>query len=353
MRILDRYLAGAVLGGTALTFAVLVPLLALFVLADEIDRVGSNGYGLRDAFLFVTFSLPRYVYQVFPIATLIGALAGLGQLASRSELVAMRAAGLSIGRIVRGAMVGGLILAGLAVVTGELIAPYAEQRALAVRATAQAGDAMQISPRGLWARDGDAFINVRDLERGAVLADISIFEIDNGRLQFATHADEAQYRDGHWVLTGIRRSRISPDGVTVEHLERARWDSLLNPRLLEVIVVEPHALSLWGLYRYLRYIEQTEQDAGAHEVAFWGKLAQPLLILAMIFVAIPILLGSARTTGTGIKLFIGIVIGILFYLVSRTFTYLALLYGLSPAVAAFAPLALFAMGAWALLRRVG
>ena len=121
----------------------------------------------------------------------------------------------------------------------------------------------------------------------------------------------------------------------------------------EVIVVEPHALSLWGLYRYLRYMEQTEQDAGAHEVAFWGKLAQPLLILAMIFIAIPILLGSARTTGTGIKLFIGIVIGILFYLVSRTFTYLALLYGLSPAIAAFAPLALFAMGAWALLRRVG
>jgi len=353
LRILDRYLAGAVLGGTALTFALLLPLLALFVLADEMDRVGSGGYGLQDAFLYVTFSLPRYVYQVFPIATLIGALVGLGQLASRSELVAMRAAGLSIGRIVRGAMIGGLVLAVLAVVTGEAVAPYAEQRALAVRATAQSGDAMQISARGLWARDGNAFINVRDLERGAVLADINIFEIEDGGLQFATHADEAQYRDGHWVLTGLRRSRITPDRVDVERLERARWDSLLNPRLLEVIVVEPHALSLWGLYRYLRYMEQTEQDAGAHEVAFWGKLAQPLLILAMIFIAIPILLGSARTTGTGIKLFIGIVIGILFYLVSRTFTYLALLYGLSPAIAAFAPLALFAMGAWALLRRVG
>ncbi|WP_242476749.1 LPS export ABC transporter permease LptG [Halochromatium glycolicum] len=353
LRILDRYLAGAVLGGTALTLAVLLPLLAVFILADEIDKVGDDGYGFSDALLFVTLSLPRYLYQVFPIATLIGALAGLGQLAARSELVAMRAAGLSIGRIVRGAMLGGLVLAALAIATGELVAPVAEQRALAVRAMAETGEAMHISGQGLWARDGNAFINVRDFEPGAVLSDIHIFEIEDNRLRFATRADEARYRDGHWVLTGIERSRIGADRVTVERFERARWDSLLNPRLLEVIVVEPHALPVWGLYRYLRYMRQTEQDAGAHEVAFWGKLVQPLLILAMIFVSIPILLGSARTTGTGIKLFIGVAIGILFYLVSRTFTYLALLYGLSPALAAFAPLALFTLAAIVLLRRVG
>ena len=341
------------IGGTLLTLAVLLPLLAVFVLADEMDRAGSGEYGLTQALWFVTLTMPRYLYQVFPIATLIGALVGLGQLAARSELVAMRAAGLSIGRIIRGAMGGGLLLALLATGVGELVVPVAEQQALAVRAAATSGEAVQISGGGFWARDGDAFINVRQIEAGAELSDIDIFVVDDGRLSSATHAREAHYQDGRWVLTDIEQSRIGLEDVEVDRLERARWESLLSPRLLEVIVVEPHALSVWGLYRYLRYMHQTEQDSGAHEVAIWSKIVQPLLILTMIFVSMPVLLGSARSSGTGIKLFIGIALGILFYLISRTSTYLALLYGLNPALAAFAPLVLFMVGAVLLLRRVG
>ncbi|MBK5931706.1 LPS export ABC transporter permease LptG [Halochromatium salexigens] len=353
MPILDRYLAGAVIGGTLLALGVLMPLLAVFVLTDEISSVGEGGYALSDALWFVTLSMPRYLYQVFPIATLIGALVGLGQLAARSELVAMRAAGLSIARIVRGAMAGGLLLAVGATLVGELVAPAAERHAIAVRASARSGDAVQMSGQGLWARDGHAFINVRRIEAGAALSDIDLFVIEDNRLSIATHARAARYSDGQWLLTEIERSRIGVDRVEVERIERARWDSLLNPRLLKLIVVEPQALSVWGLYRYLRYMQQTEQDAGAHAVAFWTKLVQPLLILAMIFVAIPVLLGSARSSSTGIKLFIGIALGILFYLVSRTFTYLALLYGVSPALAAFAPPLLFTLGALIVLRRVG
>jgi hypothetical protein len=107
---------------------VLLPLLGFFILADEIDAVGVDGYGLADALVFMALSLPRYAYQVFPIATLIGALIGLGALASRSELVAMRAAGFSVARIIRAGLLGGVLLAALAVVVGEVIAPVAEQR---------------------------------------------------------------------------------------------------------------------------------------------------------------------------------------------------------------------------------
>lgn len=353
MRIIDRYLARAVIGGTLLSLAVLMPLLAVFVLADEMDQVGRDGYGLWDALWFVTLSLPRYLYEVFPIATLIGALVGLGQLAARSELVAIRAAGMSIAGIVRGAMLGGLVLAAVAILVGEVVAPAAEQRALALQGSAKGGQALQISRNGFWARDGSAFINVRVFQAGARLRDIDIFEIEDQRLQTATHVAEANYHDGHWLLTGIRRSRIGTDGVEVEYFEQARWESLLNPRLLEVLVVEPQALSVWGLHRYLDYMRETEQDAGAHAVAFWGKLVQPLLILVMIFVAIPVLMGSARSTGTGIKLLIGIGIGILFYLVSRTFTYLALIYEFDPALAALLPLVLFVSAALLVLRRVG
>jgi lipopolysaccharide export system permease protein len=353
MMLLDRYLARAVVVGTLVTLAVLLPLLGFFLLADELGALSEELYSFSDALWFVTLSLPRYAYQVFPIATLIGALVGLGQLAAGSELVAMRAAGVSIGRIVLGALLGGLLLAVAAVAVGELLAPPAEQRAQALRVQAQGSDDVALTSTGLWARDGDTFVNIREMRPGADLKDIHIYEVRGTELVSATRAASAVFRDGAWMLRDIERSLIGADGVRVERLAEAGWSSLLRPSLLKVIVVEPQALSAWGLYRYIRFMNRSGQDAGRYEVAFWGKLVQPVLILAMIFIAIPVLLGTARTTGTGVKVFVGIVIGIAFYLVSRSFAFLSLLFGMSPALAALAPPLLFVGAALLLLRRVG
>jgi lipopolysaccharide export system permease protein len=354
VKILDRYLAAAVIGGTVLTFAVLLPLLGVFILADEMEEVGENGYRLTDALLFVVLSLPRYAYQIFPIATLIGALAGLGALASRSELVAMRAAGVSIAQIVFAALKGGALLALVAVAVGEGIAPVAEQKALQLRSEAQSGQVTLKTQHGFWARDGRSYINIREILPGTDLRDIYIYELDEEhRLSLTTHAEEARYERGRWVLEGISRSEVSEDGVSVSRLEQTGWDSLLSPALLKVVILEPHSLPVWGLYRYVRYMAANGQDAGSYEVAFWGKLVHPFLILAMIFLSIPILFGSARTTGIGPRMFFGILVGVGFYLVSQTFSSLALLYDLSAFLAAVIPPFLFLAGAFWVLRRVG
>jgi lipopolysaccharide export system permease protein len=354
LKILDRYLARSVIGGTLLTMAVLLPLLGFFILADEMDQVGKNDYQFEDALLFVALSLPRYAYQLFPIATLIGALVGLGSLASRSELVAMRAAGVSISQIVAAGLKGGLLMAVFAVAAGEGIAPVAEQKALQWRSEAQSGQVTLRTAHGFWARDGDSYVNIRDIQPGANLRDIYIFELDEERrLTLATHAQDARYVGGQWVLEGISRSRVSPAGVEVTEIRQAGWESFLDPGLLSVVILEPHALPIWGLWRYVRYMAANQQDAGAYEVELWGKVVHPLLILAMIFLSIPIVLGSARTTGIGTRIFLGVVVGIGFYLVSRTFSYLALLYGMSAWLAAFAPLVLFSAGALLVLRRIG
>ncbi|MBK1643288.1 LPS export ABC transporter permease LptG [Thiocapsa imhoffii] len=354
MRILDRYLASAVLGGTLLTLGVLLPLLGFFILAEEVDALGVDGYGFMEAMLFMGLSLPRYAYQIFPIATLIGALIGLGALASRSELVAMRAAGVSVWGIIRASLLGGLVLAAVAVVIGEVIAPKAEQRALELRRQALSGDVSQQTPYGFWAIDDRAFVNIREIESPTRLSDIFIYQVDaaTGSL-VATHAAGARYQDEGWVLETIARSRVSAQGVTVEHMEQAQWDSLIDPGILKVIVLEPHLLPVWGLYKYIRFMRLNKQDAGNYEIAFWGKVFHPVLTLSMIFVAIPILLGSARTTGFGQRIFIGVLVGILYYLVSRTFAFFALLFELAPLAATLLPPALFLSAALLLLRRVG
>ncbi|GAB0150226.1 MULTISPECIES: LPS export ABC transporter permease LptG [Marichromatium] len=354
MRIIDRYLGGAVVVGTLVTLGVLLPLLGFFVLADEMEAAGVDGFGFGGAMTFMLLSLPGYAYQLFPIATLIGALVGLGTLASRSELVALRAAGVSVAQIVRAAMLGGVLLALLAVVLGEVLAPLAEQRGAELRREALSGEVAQQTADGFWAVDDGAYVNIREIRSGTSLSDISIFQVDAaaGTL-VSTHADGARYVDDGWVLQGIARSRVRPDGVEVERIAQARWDSMLDPGLLKVVVAEPQALPVWGLYKYIRFMRVNGQDAGAYEVAFWGKVLHPVLTLSMIFVAIPILLGSARSSGMGRRIFAGVLIGILYYLISRTLAYLALLFGLSPLLAALAPPLLFSAGAMVLLRRVG
>jgi len=119
------------------------------------------------------------------------------------------------------------------------------------------------------------------------------------------------------------------------------------------VVADPQVLPAWGLWKYIRFMKVNEQDASAYEVVFWGKVVYPLLTLSMVFVAAPILLGSARTRGIGTRIFVGVLVGIIYYLVSRTFTYLALLYDLNALLSAMAPPLLFIIAAMLVLRRVG
>jgi lipopolysaccharide export system permease protein len=354
MRILDRYLAWAVMSGTLLTLAGLLPLMGVFILSDELDAIGTERYGLTEAMLFTLLSLPRYLYQLFPIATLIGALIGLGALASHSELVAMRAAGISVGRLVRSAMLGGLVLAIIAVVLGELVAPVAEQRGVELRRQALSGDVAQLTPYGFWAIDDGAYVNIREVRSGTSLRDIRIYRVDaaEGTLE-ASHAEGARYENGRWLLEGIALSRVDGEGVRVERVEQAEWDSMLDPGLLKVVVADPRALPVWGLYKYIRFMSVNKQDASAYEIAFWGKVLHPVLTLSMILIAIPMLLGSSRSTGMGRRMLAGILVGLVYYLVSRTFAYLALLFGMNAFLAAIAPPVLFIGAAMLLLRRVG
>jgi lipopolysaccharide export system permease protein len=352
VKILDRYLGRAVMGGTLLTLAVLLPLIAFFLLADEVNGLGEV-YGFADALAVAGLSLPRYAYHLFPIATLIGSLVGLGALASHSELVAMRATGMSVARILYAALKAGLVLALLALALGEFVAPPAERMAVQWRNDVKSGQVTMRTPQGLWARDGESYISIREILPGARLSDISIYEIDaNRRLVLATHADSANYVDGQWVLKGISRSRIADEGVEAQPLASAAWSSLLNPSLLRLVVVEPQALPVWDLARYVSHMSLNGQDPGKYETEMWGKIVHPFLILTMILLSIPILFGSSRSTGLGVRLFLGIMLGMAYYLISRGFFFLAIHFGLAAWLAAILPLALFALAALWVLRRI-
>jgi len=351
--IVERYIGRTVAVGILLALTVVLVLLTLFGFIDELDDVGVGQYGVSDAFVFALMSVPRYTFEAFPIAALIGSLLGLGSLASNSELTAMRAAGISVRRILIAIFKTGLLMMVVVVVLGEWVAPEVQERAQIRRAELQHGQVLLRSRYGFWARDGRAFVNIRSILPGSGLRDIYIYEFNDGReLELVTHAAEATFADDRWVLKDLKQSHIGPDGVASRQLEQASWDSLLNPSLLRAVVVDPGLLSAWTLYQYLSFMRENGLDVPAYEVAFWAKVVAPLATLVMLFLGVPFVFGSLRTIGIGQRLFSGMLLGSVFFLLNRLLAYVAVVYHVNPLLAAALPAVAFLVAGAVFLRRV-
>ncbi len=351
--ILDRYIGWAIARATAMTILVLVILLSFINLVEELDQVSRGSYTMGDALLVALLTAPRYLFEVFPVSALLGSLLGLGGLAVRSELVAMRAAGFSLRHIMLAVLKVGVLMMLVVVVFSELLAPPAAQYAQELRASKLLGQQTLTSRYGFWARDEQAFINIRSLGDGRHLRDITIYEFDgDDRLRLATHAARADYEVDHWVLRDIAQSELDEGGAKVRSLASARWDSPLDPALLSAVVVRPTMLPLWELADYIAFMRENAQSAIDYEVAFWLKIVNPFATLAMLFLAVPFVLRAGRNVGVGQRIFLGAVVGAVFFLLTRALSYVAVVYQVDPAFTAVVPAGVFLALALFLLRQV-
>ncbi|MCB1790026.1 MAG: LPS export ABC transporter permease LptG [Gammaproteobacteria bacterium] len=348
LSILDRYVATTMVKATAMALVVLVILLVFFGLIEEMDDVGEGNYGLSDAFLVAVLRAPRYVFEVFPVAALVGSLIGLGAMASHGELVAMRCSGFSLRQIVTAVMRAGVAMMVVVFLFGELVAPASEDWAEQHRIERRQGKITLKTQYGFWARDGRAFVNIRGILPGARLEDIYVYEFGDDRvLKLATYAERAEHQGDHWLMHGIRQSQINENSVERRELAQARWDSLLDPGLLSAIVVQPNMLRIDELFHYIRVMRANGQAATDYEVAFWSKLATPLATLVMLFIAIPFVLAHQRFVSMGQRIFLGVTLGMAFYLLSRAMSYVAVVFSFSPLFSALIPaLAFLAIGVW-------
>ncbi|MEN8178674.1 MAG: LPS export ABC transporter permease LptG [Pseudomonadota bacterium] len=351
--LIDRYIGLSVALGVFSVLMLLLVLMGFFELLAELDDV-ERGYTTAKAFTYVALVLPRYAYELFPVATLLGSLIGLGSLASHSELTAMRAAGVSISRILLAVLKAGLVLLVLVVVVGEYLAPLTEQQAQRMKMESLSDRVTLKTRYGFWSRNGDSYINVRQILPDARLADISIYDYDGAQqLQRSIHAEYASYQEGgRWLLEQVRQSEFDTQRIRVSTRERLEWNTLLEPTVLDVIRVKPHMLPAWDLWRYIQFLRQNGQESATYAVAFWNKLMAPLVTLVMLFLSIPFVFGPLRSVGIGQRIFTGAIIGIVFYLLNKSLSYMAVVYGIPPFVAtAFPTLLFFTAGFW-FLRRV-
>ena len=350
MRRLTNYIALRVWYAVLLVLLVVVGLDSLAEFLDEsADR--SDTYTFLHIGRYVFLTLPGRIYEYLPFAALIGALTGLGQLASSSELVVMRAAGLSNLRLARIVLLQALLIASLGFLLGDYVAPGAEQAAQSGRDLARYAKREGSANSGIWRRDGDSFVHVQALQGGSRIFGVTVYEFaPDGRLQRALFADRGQHRDGGWLLEDVRWTR---SGESYSSGEQARLllSSNLTPRVLTLENVEPEQLAMNDLMEYAAFLRSQGEETGEFELALWRKLLQPAAVAALVLVAVSFVFGPLRDGSLGFRLFAGVMLGVLFRLAEDLLGPASLVFGFQPLYAALLPVAGCALLGVFLLRR--
>ncbi len=352
MSILDWYIARVLISTSSLCLLVLTGLSGIIKWVDQLRLVGRGTYTMMDAGIYVLFLIPRDIEMFFPMAVLLGALIGLGMMAANSELVVMQASGQSRLQITLSAMKTAVPLMLLVMALGEWVAPAAEQRANELKATMISGGSLIKSHRGIWAKDGDLFVNIGEVEDLNTLGNITLYEFDaRQHLTHVVNARRAEFDGKVWMMRDVSKTHIQDDKITRDELASEPWESTLTPDKLSVVSVKPESLSVQGLLGYLEYLKVNTQDPSRYELALWRKLLQPVTVAVMMLVALSFVFGPLRTVTLGARVLLGVVAGFGFYICNEIFGPMTLVYQLPAFIGAGAPAIIFAGAAVYYIRR--
>jgi lipopolysaccharide export system permease protein len=314
---IDRYVARHVLLATLGVWAVLLGFDVILDFAGELKDVGKEGYSLSHAVMYEIFTIPRRLYTLFPTVAVIGSLLGLGGLAARSELTAMRAAGVSRLQIGLGALLPLALITLLMIGSMESIAPAGEQRAQML-ASAKSGELIMARYSGLWAREGQLFLNARaggprteGDESWIELQDVRLYQFDgDGRLRSLAQARTAEHRGGKWTLHDVERAHFLPRSVVVDKIATEDWNTRLDEQSLAATLAKPRYLTSRELSANIEYLRRNQLDAGTFVTTYWARWFYPVQVIVLVLATFPFAFASLRSGGLGKRLFTGIIIGV-------------------------------------------
>lgn len=330
-------------------------LLLLQVLFTYLGELGSlkEHYGALDALRYVLWDAPAQLLKLLPIGALIGAVVGLGTLASSSELVVMRSIGVSLWRIVGWVLRPALLLIVLSFALSEWVIPHSSENAKAAKREHYVAELGEV--RGYWTREGQRFIYIDYANAGGQLRNMQVIDLDDQyRLVSVIKAPEGQFvSDQSWHLKQLEQVDIFKDGHAQKtNLVQSALPLALQPKYVHMVTVDPEDLAFSQLLSFMSYMHEYSQVPKKYELAFWKKAASPLGLIALVVIACSFIFGPLRQQSMGFRLVIALFTGLGFYYIQDFLGYASLIY--SPSAAWFVLLPIFALlGAGAyLLNRV-
>jgi len=356
-------------GMVALAFA------ALFFFIDfveELQDLGQHQYALANALWTCVLLQGAHIYDLFPIALLIGSILALARMAQTSEFTILRTGGLGPVKALSLLGVLGVLAALLMVIIGNWYVPWSEQALSLHRARFSSGAGLNLGHGGTWLRErrevaGQGFhnisVNVGAANSQGEFRDVRIFEFDTqGRLLRRLSARQAHVKaqgnpamatvatgsiwhlqdvvDTQWLqheLPGEQAVLQGKQFVAEKRWPLLDWQSSLTPLVVSASVLPPETMSTAALWRYTQHLATNAQAAQRYEIEFWKKTFYPLVCLVMVALALPFAYLHARSGGMSLKIFGGIMLGISFVLINHISSHLGLLHQWQPWLAAAAP----------------
>jgi lipopolysaccharide export system permease protein len=352
-RLLYRDIASSV-GFVALAF---LSLFYFIDFVDELDDIGRRGRTVWVAALSALYEMPSHLYELLPIAVLIGAIYSLARMAQSSEYTILRTGGLGPGRALALLAVLGAVFGAMTFFIGDYMAPASER--LMVRLKAQASGSLKVGAAGAWLKDRrstpegerSVSVNVVGTSANGLLEGIRIFEFDTeGRLLTRIAASEGRVdAGGSWQLSDAEvihwPSARDTGTPTVQTLKLATlaWPSTLTASVVAAAVLPVETMTAADLWRYSQHLSGQEQAAQRHEITFWKKALYPLAPMVMMALALPFAYMRARSGGISLKVFGGIMLGISFVLLNNLAGHVGLLRDWTPWVVAATPSFIYLM----------
>ncbi len=336
--ILGNYLTRVVLGSTVMVLVVLLALAGLFELIAELEDI-ENDYQAPQAVSYALLRLPILAFELMPVSVLIGSLLGLGSIAANSEIIVMRASGMSVRRLAGLVLVPGLVIMVATGLLGEFIGPPLDFFARNMRVEARLGQGDERLGNETWVRDGPVFLHLARVNSEFEFGTVYLYRFDEAnRLTSIALADNSGINaDDTWRLENFRetlfegdRVRVSEEVLTTEQFE-------INAQLLGSGMAKPLSLSLRGLLSYIDYLERNDLDADQYETEFWYRISRTTTVLLMPVLALAFVFGSLRSGGAGARLMIGVAIGLAYYLASETLANSGQVFNLNPATVSWLP----------------
>ena len=343
MRLLNRYIREAVISATGLVVLVLLGVEIFMEFIGQLSKIGSAHYGLKQAFLYVLTQLPSDLYQLFPMAGFLGCLIGLGKLASSSQLIVMRAAGVSIPRVTGSVVKAVLLVIIMVTFIGEFIAPRLESKGALMRSLALSQVVGYQALGGVWLRDRNSFIHIDSIESKNKIRNVSCFQFSQHQLLSAAFALEGRYSGGRWVLHHVKQSLFMPTQIKKTEISQLPLQIVFDPQQLQQGRKTIEEQSIIGLYHTIRYRIQAGLQTNSFIFSFWQRVIQPFTTVVMICLGVPFIFGSLRQASMGLRVLTGVIIGFAFYMLNQFFGPFAMVYQLPPILAALMPTVLFAI----------
>tara|TARA_B100002019_G_scaffold173149_1_gene149642 strand:+ start:3601 stop:4662 length:1062 start_codon:yes stop_codon:yes gene_type:complete len=323
---------------------VLFLILSLDILSALIDQIEDfrNEYNLYEALIYVFLKIPGSICEFLPIASLIGCMISVGLLISTNEIIIIRSCGISLYTLIWLILKPTLLLILISLLISEFITPSTDQWASSHKDLKMSGkDSLFLTESGLWHREDESFMHFNVVQPGGVLYGVTILDFDNFKnLTRSTTANRASYQNNIWLLEDVSITHFSNNIKKTSFLTK-KWNTELTPQLLSNISMSPDQLSIKGLYDHIEYLKLQGLNALKYELAFWEKCFHPLVVISLVLIAISFVFGPLRSATMGYRIFIGIIVGIVFQFTQKLLGPSSLIYGFSPIYAVLLPIFIF------------